>query len=117
MYLILIGVTETSPSWNTPEEQIIVPKIETIKVNNDLGPVIGIDLGTTYSCVAVFNSSRVQTIENDNGNRITPSYVAFTSNGERLIGDAAKNLLSSNPQSRLSLFLRSGLYSLFILQF
>jgi hypothetical protein len=117
MYLILIGVAETSPSWNSPEKQIIIPKIETIKVNNDLGPVIGIDLGTTYSCVAVFNSSRVQIIENDNGNRITPSYVAFTSNGERLIGDAAKNLLSSNPQSRLNLFIRSGLYSLFILQF
>ncbi|CAF3851274.1 unnamed protein product, partial [Adineta steineri] len=101
IYLTLILGVESSWFWNSPEEQIIIPKIETIKVNNDLGPVIGIDLGTTYSCVAVFNSSRVQVIENDNGNRITPSYVAFTSTGERLIGDAAKNLLSSNPQNTI----------------
>jgi heat shock protein 5 len=66
----------------------------------DLGTVIGIDLGTTYTCVGIFKNCHVEVIENEQGNRITPSYVAFQSNGERLIGDAAKNLLTSNPESK-----------------
>ena len=61
--------------------------------------------------VGVFKNGRVEIIPNDQGNRITPSYVAFTEDGERLIGDAAKNQLTSNPENTVSLTLLSCKYS------
>ncbi|KAD5961913.1 hypothetical protein E3N88_13386 [Mikania micrantha] len=63
-------------------------------------PAIGIDLGTTYSCVAVWQHNRIEIIANDQGNSTTPSYVAFNDT-ERLVGDAAKNQAAFNPTNTI----------------
>lgn len=62
---------------------------------------IGIDLGTTYSCVSVWQNGKVEVIPNAQGNRTTPSYVAFTAEGERLVGDSARNQAPMNPTNTI----------------
>jgi heat shock protein 5 len=71
---------------------------EEAKTKSEYGTVIGIDLGTTYSAVGVQRGGRVEILANDQGHRITPSWVSFTDD-ERLVGDSAKNAYASNPEN------------------
>ena len=87
--------TETVPDTETPSTTTPTPVPAPVEY------VIGIDLGTTYSCVGVWTNDTVEIISNDQGNRTTPSWIAFTEAGERLVGEAAKNQVSSNPENTI----------------
>ncbi|KAF1334953.1 Luminal-binding protein, partial [Globisporangium splendens] len=103
----------SSANWTTMKKMLVVVLTITVLFacagvasakpakQQSKSPIIGIDLGTTYSCVGVFKDGKVDIIANDQGNRITPSYVAWDANDERLIGDGAKNQAAINPEKTI----------------
>jgi len=116
----VFGVTKRTRQWRGPPsltaehlESSLDTSSRSMRVTSQLrggaagesdkitGPCIGIDLGTTYSCVAVWRNGRVDICPNEQGHRITPSYVAFCKDGTRLVGDSAKNQSSGNPTNTI----------------
>jgi heat shock protein 5 len=95
----LFTVTLTYDGVGKKEKEVF---LQNIRGTFD-GPVVGIDLGTTYSAVAVYvkSTGSVEIIPNEMGHRITPSVVSFTDSGERLVGEAAKNNAKVNPKNTL----------------
>ena len=73
-----------------------------------MGKIIGIDLGTTNSCVSVMEGGEATVIPNAEGNRTTPSIVAFTKDGERLVGETAKRQAITNPERTIMSIKREG---------
>jgi L1 cell adhesion molecule like protein len=98
------GKAVADPGAPPPPPPPPPPKAEAPKEAAGSGPVVGIDLGTTYSCVAcaIAGAGRVEVIQNEDGSRTTPSWVAFTSDGTRLVGQGAKNQAAANPTNTVN---------------